>query len=339
MTIYDIAKEAGVSIATVSRVLSGKDNVSQKTRQRVEAVMVKHDYAPSIIARGMSSKSLKTVAIMALHFQEIHHMRIAHEIESHFSQLDYNVIMYDTGTDLKNILRFFQRMRERAIDGIIFIGSAFQLLRDHPDEVKNIMDEIPVVIANGWVEGAYGILVDEGYGMRQVVDHLIGQGRGRLVYLKSSSTDSAQRKLTGFQSRIQEYGRDGSATIIRTTHDLQDNLKLMERIIGEYPDCQAIIADEDITGVMAIKGLSRLGVRIPHDIAVTGYNNSEYAILSIPGMTSVDNLAGTQGELCAELLTKLMTFGKAADEEKKPTFMDLKPKLIIRASSCPTLND
>ena len=101
MNIYDIAKEAGVSISTVSRVMNHKGNVNAATKKRVEEVLARHDYTPSAIARGMVSKSMRTVAVLTVDIRVPHYARTAYTIEREFSRRGYEVTICNTGGELE----------------------------------------------------------------------------------------------------------------------------------------------------------------------------------------------------------------------------------------------
>ena len=128
MNIYDIAKEAGVSIATVSRVLNNKGTVSAATRARVEAILKQNNYTPSAIARGMVSKSMRTVAVLTVDIRVPHYARTAYTIEREFSRRGYEVILCNTGGDRAETLRYLQVVNQKQVDGIVLVGSVFDTI-------------------------------------------------------------------------------------------------------------------------------------------------------------------------------------------------------------------
>ena len=128
MNIYDIAKEAGVSIATVSRVLNNKGTVSAATRARVEAILKQNNYTPSAIARGMVSKSMRTVAVLTVDIRVPHYARTAYTIEREFSRRGYEVILCNTGGDRGETLRYLQVVNQKQVDGIVLVGSVFDTI-------------------------------------------------------------------------------------------------------------------------------------------------------------------------------------------------------------------
>ena len=133
MNIYDIAKEAGVSIATVSRVLNNKGTVSAATRARVEAILKQNNYTPSAIARGMVSKSMRTVAVLTVDIRVPHYARTAYTIEREFSRRGYEVILCNTGGDRAETLRYLQAVNQKQVDGIVLVSSKGEPMKRESD--------------------------------------------------------------------------------------------------------------------------------------------------------------------------------------------------------------
>ena len=148
MNIYDIAKEAGVSISTVSRVLNHKDRVNPETKKRVEAILEKYEYTPSAIARGMVSKSMKTVSVLTVDIRVPHYARTAYTIEREFSRRGYEVTLCNTGGELEETEKYLKTVLEKKVDGIVLVGSVFNTLCKKP-EISNLLKTVPVVLANG----------------------------------------------------------------------------------------------------------------------------------------------------------------------------------------------
>ena len=231
MNIYDIAKEAGVSIATVSRVLNNKGTVSAATRARVEAILKQNNYTPSAIARGMVSKSMRTVAVLTVDIRVPHYARTAYTIEREFSRRGYEVILCNTGGDRAETLRYLQAVNQKQVDGIVLVGSVFDTICQGA-EMEKLLSGVPVVLANGKLDlpNAYSVTVDDKYGVSLAVEHLVARGRKSIYYML------------------------------------------------------------------------RAGLRVPEQVAVVGFNNSDYAHLCEPVLTSVDNKPEQVALLCVQLL-------------------------------------
>ncbi len=308
MNIYDIAKEAGVSISTVSRVLNNKSNVREDTRKRVEAVLEKHDYRPSAIARGLVSSSMRTVAVLTVDIREPNYARTAYTIEREFSRRGYEVMLCNTGGELKETAKYLQTAIEKNVDGIVLVGSIFNTLCKAP-EIGSMLGRIPMVLANGRTDTAksYSVLMDDRYGVALAVDHLVKRGCRELYYLKDMDTVSAQLKCEGFLSAVEHAGiAGGRRRIIDTSRGIEGGMKAVEQILESGKQFDGIVCGEDITAVGAVKAVRRAGFRIPEDVAVTGYNNSEYARVCEPPLTTIDNKPELVAMLSVQLLTSLI---------------------------------
>ncbi len=290
MNIYDIAKEAGVSISTVSRVMNNKGNVNAATRKKVEAILDKHDYTPSAIARGMVSKTMKTVAVLTVDIRVPHYARTVYTIEREFSHRGYEVAICNTGGELEETAKYLKTMLEKKVDGIVLVGSIFNTLCKK-DEIGNMIKNTPVVLANGKLElpNSYSVLVDDRYGVSLAVEHL------------------PRLKSEGFIKALESHGvSDAKQYVIDTDRSIGGGIEAVEKLIAENKKFTAIVCGEDITATGAVKAALRAGLRVPEDVAVTGYNNSEYARICEPRLTTIDNKPEMVAMMSVQLLTSLI---------------------------------
>lgn len=308
MNIYDIAKEAGVSISTVSRVMNQKGNVNPETKKRVEEVLAKNNYTPSAIARGMVSKSMKTVAVLTVDMRVPHYARTAYTIEREFSRRGYEVTLCNTGGELEETVKYLRAVIEKQVDGIVLVGSIFNTLGRHP-EIKSLLKTTPVVLANGKLDlpNSYSVLVDDRYGVALAVDHMIKKGRRNIYYLKDMDTVSARLKCDGFLDSMQQnHIEEADKHVIKIERGIEAAEKAVAKLLSGGKIVDAIVCGEDITAVGAVKAVLHAGLRVPEDIAVTGYNNSDYAAICEPVLTTVDNKPELVAMFSVQLLTSLI---------------------------------
>ena len=324
MNIYDIAREAGVSIATVSRVLNHKNTVSPATRARVEQVLAQHSYTPSAIARGLVSKSMRTVAILTVDIRFPHYANTAYTIEREFSHRGYDVILCNTGGDREAVLRYLRAVLKKQVDGIVLVGSVFNAIC-HGEEMRGLLARVPVVLANGKLDlpNASAVLVDDQRGTGLAVEHLVGQGRRALFYIQDKHTGSAEEKCRGFLRAMERAGLDTAGRVIRTGDTLEDGMQAARAILDGPLPCDAIVCGEDMTAAGALKTLLRAGVSVPGQVAVTGYNNSAYAYLCEPALTTVDNKGPQVALLCVQLLESCIEKGGTA------ATVTVQPELVL----------
>ena len=310
MNIYDIAREAGVSIASVSRVLNHKDTVRADTRAKVEKVLKRCNYAPSAIAQGMVSKSLHTVAVLTVDIRDSHYARTAYTIEREFGRRGYEVILCNTGGDRAETLRTLQAVAQKQVDGLILVGSIFNTICQGA-EMENLLRK----------------MVDDCRGVEMAVEHLVKTGRRNLYYIKDKSTDSAAAKAKGFLSGMAAAGLDAEGHILETGETLEDGIRAVQQLLAEGIRPDGILCGEDLTAAGVLKALLRAGIRVPEETAVVGYDNSTYARLCEPELTSVDNKPEQVALLCVQLLQSRIEHGEDYSS------VTLQPELVQRQSS------
>lgn len=308
MNIYDIAKEAGVSISTVSRVLNNKSNVKEKTRKKVEEVLEKNHYHPSAIARGLVSNSMHTVAVLAVDIRVPHYARTAYTIEREFSRRGYKVLLCNTGGEVEETAKYFRIAIEKNIDGMVLVGSVFNRICKEP-EISRMLGTIPIVSANGKIDAdrSYSVLVDDGYGISLAVNSMVEKGRRELYYLKDLDTGSARLKCEGFLDAAARVGIEGGKSrVIETEMGLEGGIRAVEKLIREGRYFDGIVCGEDITAAGVLKGVLRAGLKVPDDVAISGFNNSEYARICEPRLTTIDNKPDLVAMLSVQLLSSLI---------------------------------
>lgn len=325
MNIYDIAKEAGVSITTVSRVLNGKRNVNSETRRKVEAILAKHNYVPSAIAQGMVSKSMRTVAVLMVDVRIPNYARVAHVIESECAHRGYNVLMCNTGDVHSDSMRYLEILSRRQVDGIIMIGSVYSELLDSPT-ISNLMQRIPCVVVNGKLPGAFSVMADDFSGISSVVEYLIQKGHTQIAYIQNDDTDSAFRKVSGYQTVLRRHNL--TPYILECENSLEGSMECALHFLENQNDCTAIVCGEDLIAAGFVKVFSQKGVRIPDDIAVTGYGDSLYGKICEPSLTTVDNRPELLGLMSAQLLSSLMD-----NQKERCASITLQPALIVGKST------
>lgn len=326
MNIYDIAKEAGVSITTVSRVINKKGYVSEKTRKKIQDVLDRNEYQPSGIARGLATGSMKTVAIVVVDVRVPHYALTSYIMEQKLSEEGYMVLVCNTGEEEEDCRKYLRMLAQRQVDGIILVGSIFNRLCD--DETLNLLSNIPIVMANGKIdrENIYGVLVDEAYGMELATAHLYKTGRRKLAYVIDKYTNAADRKLEGYIREMKRLGYENpEKDVYRTPYGLEGGAQIAGILKEKGYD--GVVFGEDLTAVGAMNEWRNQGIKIPEEIALIGCNNSEYSYICNPPLTTVNN----KGEVLSEL-TVQMLLGVLSKKKELASLVVL-PELVIRETT------
>lgn len=296
MNIYDISEKAGVSIATVSRVLNDSPHVSEKTRRRVLRVIEQSGYVPNAFARGLGLGSMRTVGLVCPDASDAYLSSALSHLEQAFRAHDYNCLLSCTGRTLDARIAGVEGLCNRHVDGIVLMGSSFVEDRDEDNAyIREAAGSMPVVLLNGSyaAEHVYCVLCDDERAMREAVQSLTGAGHRRILYLYGSANHSGRKKLTGYEAGLLSRGLPVEDKLI--VHCPRDGFSLdrvREQLTALWQSgtrFDAVIASEDTLAVGVLKFARANGLRIPEDIAVIGYNNSGLCMCTEPELTSVDN--------------------------------------------------
>lgn len=304
MNIYDIARKAGVSTATVSRVINGGKSVSEETRQRVSAIMLEAGYAPNVFARGLMVNSMKTIGVMTIDVRDLYYARSIHSIENEARKLGYNVVLCNTGQDIAEKKKYLKLLLHKRVDGIILIGSVFKEKSDN----QHIIDasvKVPIVMINGYLEGKniYSIMCNDADAVKSAVKHLVDKGHKSISYIYDVETYSGIEKLKGFKDAVYEYGTDmKEELLIHSLSGIEGGYNAVRQLIKNGARFTALIAAEDILAAGALRALAEEGIDVPGNVSVIGYNNSVIAQCTTPALTSIDNKVDIISSTAVDLL-------------------------------------
>lgn len=329
MNIYDIAKIAGVSHATVSRVINHKEDVKQETRERIQKILDDYGYLPNSFARGLAKSGMKIIGIIVIDVRNIHHNDTAFYIEKEFSKYGYTSIIAGCGLDFTKQEEYIRVMAGRNVDGLVLVGSRFQ----NDTTKKNIekyFNEKPVVIANGFLDipNVCGIIVEERKIVSDIVGLLYKNGHRHIAFVNDYVTFSAQEKEAGFKDGLNKYDLSFNEKNIRHIKtDLDVSLAETSKLLKSNKDITAIIYSEDIMAVGGVKACNLLNIGIPEEMNIIGINNSIYSDVSTPRISSIDNKRYDVGEQSSDALYSML-MGETVD-----SIIRITPEFVIKETT------
>ena len=306
LNIYDIAKKADVSIATVSRTLNGGP-VKKKTKEKILQIIEEEGYVPNAYAKNLNSQSVKIVGVLLPDIEDIYGSRAVAVLQKEMKKQGYDMLLYNIGDSIHEISRYVSMMLSRRIDALFVVGSKFQ---ESPalEALQKAAEQISVIGINADFEpeGMYSVLTDDRKAITDVVLNLYSKGHRRFLYLYDTRTPSGMKKLGGFCEGISKVGLDLSEQIMCLTNRNYNSAKeTVCDLLKNNTDITAIICAQDELAVGAVKACIECGYNIPEDIAVTGYDNSCLSYCSNPEITSVDNLPSALGAIAADIFKKV----------------------------------
>lgn len=315
MTIYDIAREAGVSASTVSRVINKKAGIKESTRKRVQKLLDEYNYTPDASARGLVTQASKFIGILIEDIRVVHHTESAYVIEQEMTRQGYTCITFSTGTDEARKAQYIEILEQRRVEGAIFIGSMFgteTVLKS----VEQHLPNIPVVIVNGTMDlpNGYSVLIDEERGMEECVSLLAEKGHRRLAYLMDVDTPANQKKNRGFQTGMLRCGLDADDCSVFVPVDgttgprssIERGRAETAELLAKKPDIEGIVCVTDLLAIGCMQELKARGISIPEQTAVIGVGNTLYGQLCTPTLTTLDNKSGEVSLAAANMLLDVL---------------------------------
>lgn len=336
-TIYDVAKEAGVSIASVSNVINGKGKVSAKKREEIRKVMERLNYRPNVIASALMGKRTYTLGLLVPDVANPFFAEIARTVEDRAHQAGYSVIACSTDNKEERIERYIRLLKRKRVDGLI-IGTG---LGETGSQALQAEKAVPVVLIARGSDAlpAHSVLTDDRAGGAAAARHLLGLGHRRLAVLAEGAqvTSSADR-VRGFRAALSEAGvtlAEDDVLICETSVAAGERAagELLRR--AERPT--ALFCCNDMLAAGALRAAKRSGIRVPGELSVVGFDNTVLAEVTDPALTTIAQpLDGIVGQALELLLAE------PEDGAAELRRVIMAPELIVRESTAPppeTLND
>lgn len=306
-TIYDISQKAGVSIATVSRVLNGHAKVSEKTKAKVLRIMQELEYEPNALARGLGTGSMKTIGILCDNIADIYMANAVAYLERELRQNGFDFILNGTGSEYENKCHCMKTIESRKVDAVIMVGS--QYVEDAPWKNEYIFDaasHVPVMMVNGYLSGEniYCNLSDDYEAFYDAANYLIDSGCRRILFLYREITYSRNLKFKGYCDALRDrnIAYDENLTL-RSDEKIQDTRTGLQAYYNLGYRFDAILACDDELAVGALKFTQDQGIAVPDQVSIIGCNNSVLSICCYPELTSIDNKCEL---LCVNTVSMLM---------------------------------
>ena len=328
MTINDVAKLAGVSYQTVSRVINNKPYVNVATRQRVQEVIDETGYRPSPIARSLATARTATIGLVVPDISNPYFSAIARGVEQVAYAHDYSVLLCNTGEDALRELEVLHILDERYVDGVIVCG-----LR-HEDALlqKALTRFRAAVLVNRRFadETIPAIMVDDVLGGYIATQHLLQIGHTAVGFVAGPiNSYSGVKRLQGYQQALAE------ANIVCQTGWVQHCLPTVtggeaaaNSLLIDHPELTALFCYNDLVAVGVLRHCAVQGRRVPEDLAIVGYDNIMLATLVSPSLTTCHVPREDMGSQAVSMLLSCIN-----DEAERCDEIVVMPELIIRAST------
>lgn len=289
VTIYDVARESGVSMATVSRVLNGNSNVRQATKEKVLKVIDDLDYRPNAVARGLASKKTTTVGVIIPDVTDGYFSSLARGIDDIATMYKYNIILANSDDNPDKEASVLNTLLSKQVDGIIFMGN--EINDDLRADFKR--SDCPIVLA-GSVDinnSVPSVNIDYADAVKNETDRLVKNGNRRIAFASGSMKQDVNKeyRLKGYVSALKSNRiKFDDQLVFETKGTYEDGYDLAEQIIKEKITAAVATNDELAAGIL--NGMTDRGVSVPKDFELFTSNNTKLAKMMRPQFLQSHNL-------------------------------------------------
>src|SRR5699024_10226114 len=315
VTIYDVAREANVSMATVSRVVNRNPNVKPVTRKKVLATIERLGYRPNAVARGLASKKTTTVGTIIPDVSSIFFSELARGIEDIATMYNYNMILSSSDQNKDKELQLINTMLEKQVDGIVFMGGT--VTKEHVDEFAT--SHVPVVLAatQDITETLPSVNIDYEEASYEATMYLINNHSGVMAFMKGKdNTIINDYKLKGYKRALKESDLEWDESyVVEGNYSYDSGIEKIQELLALDKPPKSVFVSSDEMALGAIHGAQDKGYNVPEDIGVFGFDNTRLATMVRPTLSTVVQPMYDIGAVGMRLLTKFMN--KEDVEEKR----------------------
>lgn len=312
--IDDVAKKAGVSISTVSRVLNGYEHVSKSSKEKVEKAIKALEYTPSQAARSLASQKSNMIGIIVPDLANQYYAKMITAIEEEASKHDYSIIICNIQENISKELKYMKMLKEMWVDGVVLMHEKIN------EETKKFLMtcNFPVVLASVKIPGVEltNINIDDEQAAFDAIEYLVELGHKRIGMITGDLRDytAGISRLNGYKKALAHYGISIDEAIIQEGHfKFNDGYRIMEKMLMLKDRPTAVFAASDEMAIGAMNCALDMGFNVPEDISFMGFDNIDMARVVRPKLTTVNQPSTLIGQIAIESLLKKMA-GESVEE-------------------------
>ncbi|MGO4889197.1 LacI family DNA-binding transcriptional regulator [Anaerobacillus sp. MEB173] len=312
VTVKEIAKLAGVSTATVSRVLNNSGGYSEETKQRIVELLDKHNYQMNVVAKSLRTSHSKTIGIIVPDITNEYFATIALAIENYFYPNGYSIYIYNTSEDPKKESLIIRDLESRGVDGLIYISGTMTV----PKQV--LKKNLPIVCINQreYMTDEFTVVESDNFqGGFIATEELIKQGCRRIVLLRDKrDIVPMNERLQGYREALIKYDIPFDSELVQhITFDAEHAAKCVRSLIQRKISFDGIFACNDLVAMGALYGLRENKIQVGNEVKVVGFDNISIGHYSYPTLTTINQQKEELGEKASEILLQFI------EKKEKPS--------------------
>lgn len=309
-TIYNLAKDSGVSVATISRVINNNGSVKEKTRQIVLKLMAENNFTPNAYARGLNNISMKTIGVIISDIANPFFSEVVKGITDIFQKNNYNIILCSTENDDCIERKEIEVLVNKQVEGFIIAGS--RPINDvNASFIIELSKTYPIILVNSFIKGGtklFSVMVDEKEAAYKAFNYLISKNKGDIYLLGNQIWKTTMVKIAALKQCLSENDIEfDSNKLIDCDYSYSSGRygakELIKRKI-QYP--YILFCCSDMIAIGAMREFLIAGVKIPEQVSVMGYSNIEMSSLVTPSLTTLDQKMFSLGQKSANLFIDVL---------------------------------
>lgn len=299
VTMRDVAKKAGVSVATVSRVINNKGAISQETERWVMDAIEKLNYKPNEIARSLSNRKSKIIALIVPSINNPFFPKLVKAIEDEAQSKGYKIFLCNTDDSRERLVGYLESFRHNFVDGIII--NSQNLLESDLKELKK--HDIPIVTTDRSLPSNLlsSISVNNRYGGQLATRHLLEIGCERIGHLRGpEDIITANDRFWGYRDEVKRlnwYNRSWSALV---EFSVEGGYRGMKELFQRHPEIDGVFATNDLVAIGALKAAVEWGREVPDDLAIIGFDGVDITNLMVPRISTIQQPVTEIGKLAVK---------------------------------------
>ncbi|NHN33075.1 LacI family DNA-binding transcriptional regulator [Paenibacillus agricola] len=325
-TIRDVAKLAGVSVSTVSRVLNKNGYVHTETENKVADAIQRLDYEPNAVARGLANQKTMTLALILPDITNPYFPLLSKAVENVARAYGYSVILCNADDHLGEPKSYIELLRQAYIGGIIFATHALE-----PQDIDYLnKHQIPFVVLDRAPTRQYSVVRSRNYeGAKLAVRHLLDSGCRQIAHIYGPpEIFTASERRQGYMDSVQAYDWYRPELMVPGDFQLEGGMEAAKQLMERHPDIDGIFAGNDLMAVGALKALLRMGIKVPEQVAICGFDGIFLTEVIEPELTTIAQPIYEMGALAVKIL-----LGKIAGSDDLDQVHELEVSLVVRQST------
>lgn len=322
-TLKDVARESGLTVGTVSRVLNNRGYISEQTRAKVYEVMKQLNYQPNEMARSLSKQQSNIIGLIVPHITHPHFAKMIHAIEKAASRNNYRILLFSTSYKDKKEEKYIEMCQSNRVAGVILCNGAL-----NAEKLTNLGCPV-ITIDHSTSAGTASVECDNYQGGVLATQHLIDQGCRHLIHLAGIPDEimPGDERIQAFIDICEKNGAAHHEFASPTSYDEADCYAMIEQILVQHPDTDGIFASSDVLAAQVIQVCHHRGIQIPQQMKIVGFDDVNIAAFTYPELTTIHQPVEQMAEAAVSFLVQALSGSVVAAKTMFPV------SLVVRNST------